>query len=231
MGPHSRWGIATCDNTLGLIAASAGDPARARTHFEAARATRRQLVEQSPTVHIHRSGLTATCLNLARHYGDYRDPVRAAEAAREACAQADELVQRDPVDIHFRSQSVRAYRLAAGAAEAQGDLAAARLRARSAELLAGFTAGADAQVWRPLAHDAVEDGLGQLRWGHWRAALRAGRLFCGRRVEDNLRHRIVTLEAENQRLRDEVERLRRGGPSPETFTPVAPVRRVSPARQ
>jgi hypothetical protein len=38
------------------------------------------------------------------------------------------------------------------------------------------------------------------------------------RVEDDLRHRIVTLEAENQRLRDEVERLRRGQ-SPETFTP------------
>jgi hypothetical protein len=38
------------------------------------------------------------------------------------------------------------------------------------------------------------------------------------RVEEEQRLRIMDLEAENQQLRDEVERLRRGQ-SPETFTP------------
>jgi hypothetical protein len=37
-------------------------------------------------------------------------------------------------------------------------------------------------------------------------------------VEENQRLQIAALEAENQRLRDELERLKRGQ-SPETFTP------------
>jgi hypothetical protein len=38
------------------------------------------------------------------------------------------------------------------------------------------------------------------------------------RVEESQRRRIMELEAENDRLRAEIERLRRGGQPPETFT-------------
>jgi serine/threonine-protein kinase len=165
-------GMASCDNALGLIAASAGDVAAERAHYEAAYAARRQLVEQNPSIHSHRAELATTCLNLAVLHRNRGDAGRAAEFAREAAAQAEEVVRRNPADVPKRSLAVRAARLAAGDAEFRGDLAeAARLHARSAEFLAGMDATDDRAVWRSLAGEALIDGGRQLRWGHWRAAV------------------------------------------------------------
>jgi serine/threonine-protein kinase len=187
----SRWGMTSCDNTRGLILTATGDRAGARAQFEAARAVRRQLVEQSPTVHSYRSGLIATCMNLARLYRDGGDPRRAAEVAEEACAQGEELMRRVPSNVHFRAFALRAERLAAGDAEARGDLAtAARLLARSRELLDGLGAEADPKVWRTLAREATAEGAKQLRWRHWRAALESFRqAFVCRRRADRADHR------------------------------------------
>jgi tetratricopeptide (TPR) repeat protein len=176
LGMYARWGMATCDNTLGMIAADRGDLAQARADFEAAHAARRQLVEQNPTVHNYRAEFVTTCLNLARHYRNHGEPRRAAEVSEEACPQAEELVGRNPMNYYFRSLAIRACRLAAGDAEARRDpTAAARLRARAAELLAGFGALDDRAAWLPLARDAITDGLRQLHWGHWRAAVESFR--------------------------------------------------------
>jgi tetratricopeptide (TPR) repeat protein len=167
----ARWHIGNCENALGLTAFDLGDAAGAMAYFEAAHAARRQLVEQNPTVHSYRAELATTCLNLALEHRNHGDPRRAAELSLEACTQAEELIGRVPAHFNFRSLAVRAQRLAAGDAEAGGDLvAAARLRARSGELLAGFGAPADRAAWQGLARDAIKDGLRQLRWGHWRAA-------------------------------------------------------------
>jgi eukaryotic-like serine/threonine-protein kinase len=167
----ARHQIAICDNALGLTAADAGDHARAMSSLEAAHAARRQLVEQNPTVHTYRGELATTCLNLALVHRDHGDPHRAAELSREACTQTQELMERNPAGFHFRSLATRAHRIAAGDAEAGGDLlAAARLRARSGELLAGFSAPMDRAAWEGLTRDAGTDGLRQLRWSHWRAA-------------------------------------------------------------
>jgi tetratricopeptide (TPR) repeat protein len=187
----SRWGASSCDNTLGLILTAVGDKAGARAYFEAARAARRELVEQNPTVHDYRAGLIATCMNLARHYRDGGDPRRAGEASREACAQGEELMRRVPSNVHFRAFALRAERLAAGDAEARGDLAtAARLLARSRELLDGLGAEADPKVWRTLAREATAEGAKQLRWGHWRAALESFRqAFVCRWRADRADHR------------------------------------------
>jgi hypothetical protein len=83
---------------------------------------------------------------------------------------------RNPTYYYFRSIATRAYRLAAGDAEARRDLtAAARLRARAAELLAGFGTLDDRAAWHPLAREAITDGLRQVRRGHWRAAVESFR--------------------------------------------------------
>src|SRR5262249_19695516 len=114
-------------------------------------------------------------------YRDVGDPARAAEVSPEACAQAEVLMGRDPTDFHLRSLSIRAQRLAAGDAEARGDLAAAaRLRARSGELLSGIGAPAGPKLRRSVAQDAMAEGRRQLRWGHWRAGLESFRqaLVC-----------------------------------------------------
>jgi tetratricopeptide (TPR) repeat protein len=187
----SRWGASSCDHTLGLIRTAVGDTAGARAYFEAARAARRELVEQSPTVHDYRSGLIATCMNLAGHYRDGDDPHRATEVAEEARVQAEELMRRVPPNVHFRAFSLRAQRLAAGDAEAQGDLAAAaRLRARSRELLDGLGPEVDSKAWRSLAQDATAQGARQLRWGHWQAALESFRqAFVCRWRADRADHR------------------------------------------
>ncbi len=172
----ARWHIGNCDNALGLTASDAGDHARAMASYEAAHATRRQLVEQNPTVHSYRAELATTCMNLALEHRDHGDPRHAAELSREACAQAEELMGRVPANFYLRSLAARTHRLAAGDAEAGGDLiAAARLRAHSRELLAGFGATIDRAAWQGLASDAVKDGLRQLRWGHWLAAVESFR--------------------------------------------------------
>jgi serine/threonine-protein kinase len=164
-------GIANCDNALGLVATDANDPARALAHFEAAYAARRQLAEENPAVLYHQSSLTATCLNLSRQHCSRGDLSRAAEFGRQACALTEGLVERNPTDIHYRTFAVRAHWIAGGYHEALGDWAAAsRLQARAAELLAGFSATSDREVWRVLAQDTVADGVRQLRWGQWRSA-------------------------------------------------------------
>jgi tetratricopeptide (TPR) repeat protein len=166
---HQR--MAACDNGLGLTCFEAGDRDRAMAYFEAARASRLRLVEQNPTVHSYRGELATTCLNMAMVHRDSGAARRAAERSKEACAQAEELAARDPADFYFRSLAIRAHRLAAGDAEAGGDLPkAARHRGRSRELLTGFEARADRAAWHGLARDAVKDGLRQLRWRHWLAA-------------------------------------------------------------
>ncbi len=171
------WGLAAarrvgdCDNALGLIASDAGDHRRAMSYFEAAGSARRRFVDQNPTDHGYRAELATTCLNLAREHRDHGDPHRAADLAREACTQAEELMRCAPANAHYRALAVRAHRAAAGDAEAGGEaVAAARLRARSGELLAGFRAPVDRATWEGLARDAVRDGLWQLGRGRWRAA-------------------------------------------------------------
>src|SRR5262249_51460142 len=135
----ARQRLGDCDNALGLVASDTGDHARVLAYFAAAHANRRQLVEQNPTVHTYRAELATTCLNLALEHRDHGDPRRAAGLSREACAQVEVLMGRDPTDFYFRALATRAHRVAAGDAEAEGDhSAAARLRARSGELLAGF---------------------------------------------------------------------------------------------
>jgi tetratricopeptide (TPR) repeat protein len=172
----ARRRLGDCDNALGLTASDAGDHSHAMAYFEAARAARRRLVEQNPADHTYRAELATTCLNLALEHRDHGDPHRATELSREACAQAEELMRRAPANVPYRSLAARAHRMAAGDAEAGGDLlAAARSRARSRELLAGFGAPVDRAAWQGLAHDAVTDGLRQLRWGQWRAAVESFR--------------------------------------------------------
>jgi tetratricopeptide (TPR) repeat protein len=167
----ARQRIGGCDNALGLTSSDAGDHGRAMAYFEAAHATRKRLVEESPTVHTYRAELATTCLNLALEHREHGDARRAAGLSRQACAHTEELVGRDPADFYFRSLAIRAHRLAAGDAEAHRDMSAeARLRIRSGELLAGFASPVDRAAWQGLARDAVKDGLRQLRWGHWRSA-------------------------------------------------------------
>jgi tetratricopeptide (TPR) repeat protein len=166
----ARQRIGASDNALGLTASGAGDHRRAIAYFEAAHAGRRQLVEQNPTVHSYRTELATTCLNLAVEHRDQGNARRAALLSREACAETEELVSRDPADFYFRSLALRAHRVAAGDAGVGGDWsAAARLRFRSGELLAGFAAPIDRAAWTGLAGDAFKDGVRQLRWGHWLA--------------------------------------------------------------
>jgi tetratricopeptide (TPR) repeat protein len=168
----ARERIGDCNNALGLTSSDAGDHDQAMAYFEAAHTVRGRLVEQSPSVHNYRAELATTCLNLALEHRDHGNPRSAAKFSREACAETEELVRRDPADFYFRSLAVRAHRVASGDAEAAGDSsAAARLRIRSRGLLAGFTAPADRAAWAGLARDAVKDGLRQLRWGHCLAAV------------------------------------------------------------
>jgi serine/threonine-protein kinase len=172
----ARQRTGACDNALGLTAAESGDHGRAVAYFEAARAARWQLVQQNPTVHTYRAELATTCLNLALELREYGDPRRAAELSREACHQTEALVRGNSTSFHFRSTAIRACRYAAGDVEAGRDwIAAARLRNRSAELLAGFGATIDTAAWRTLAHDALTDGLRQVRFGHWLAAMESFR--------------------------------------------------------
>jgi tetratricopeptide (TPR) repeat protein len=181
----ARGRIGGCDNALGLTFSDAGDHDRAVAYFEAAHSARGQLVEQSPTVHTYRAELATTCLNLALEHRDHGAAQRAAELSQEACAQTEELVRRDQADFHFRSLATRAHRSASGDAEAMRDLkAAARLRIRSGEFLAGFTAPIDRAAWQGLARDAVKDGLKQLHWRHWRAAAESFRqaMVCQHRA-------------------------------------------------
>jgi serine/threonine-protein kinase len=172
----AQWRLADCDHTLGLIATAALDRAAALQHFSAAYSGRRQLVAHNPAVHTHRAELISTCLHLGRYCRYRGDMSRAEEFSHEACAQADELMARDPTDYYMRSVAIRVYRLAAGDAETRGDLpVAARRRCRAAELLAGFPTLNDAGAWRAIAQEAVQDGLPQLCLGQWRAAVESFR--------------------------------------------------------
>jgi tetratricopeptide (TPR) repeat protein len=180
--------VGDCDNALGQTSSDAGDHSRARAYFEAAYSARRRFVDQNPTDHGFRAELATTCLNLAREHRDHGDPRRAAELTREACAQTEELMKHAPANVHYRALAVRAHRVAAGDAEAGGDLvAAAWLRARSADLLASVRLPVDRAAWEGLARDAARDGLRQLRWGRWRAAVESFRQasVCRRRADQS----------------------------------------------
>jgi tetratricopeptide (TPR) repeat protein len=181
----ARERMADCDNGLGLTLAEAGDRKRAMACFESARAARGRLVEENPTVHNYRAELATTCLNLALEHRRNGNARRAAELSQEACTQTEELVKRDRADFHFRSLAIRACRAYSGDAEVHGRKSeATRLRTRSGELLSGFGAAIDRAAWQGLARDAVKDGLRQLSWGHYLAAVESFRqaLLCQHRA-------------------------------------------------
>jgi hypothetical protein len=185
----ARQRMGDCDNGLGLTAFEAGDRDRAMAYFESAHGARRRLLEQNPTVHTYRAELASTCLNLAVVHRGCGAAYRAAELSNEACAQAEELVSRDPADFHFRSLAIRAHRVASGDAETGGDFrAAARHRVRCRELLRDLAAPVDPAAWPEPARDALKDGLRQLRWGQWLAAT------------ESLRHALVCLHRANRPL-------------------------------